>query len=79
MFPPSSLQDMCGVHHEVEPVSVLDFYVHESRQRSGCGRRLFEAMMEVCKCADSAPLVSMVNHSHMVDVVVSFGLIRVKT
>ena len=24
---------------------VLDFYVHESRQRSGCGRLLFEAML----------------------------------
>ena len=26
---------------------MLDFYVHESRQRSGCGRKLFEAMMQV--------------------------------
>lgn len=42
-----SLQDGTGVQHEVEPLSVLDFYVHESRQRSGCGKKLFEAMMEV--------------------------------
>ena len=30
------------------PLCVLDFYVHESRQRKGCGKRLFEAMLEVC-------------------------------
>lgn len=33
--------------HEVEPLCVLDFYVHESRQRTGCGKNLFEAMLEV--------------------------------
>lgn len=27
---------------------MLDFYVHESRQRTGCGKKLYEAMMEVC-------------------------------
>ena len=26
---------------------MLDFYVHESRQRGGCGKVLFEAMMKV--------------------------------
>ena len=26
---------------------VLDFYVHESRQRMGCGRRLFDFMLKV--------------------------------
>lgn len=40
-----------GVQHEVEPMCVLDFYVHESRQRSGCGKKLYEAMMEVFKAA----------------------------
>lgn len=40
-------QDPRGVQHEVEPLCVLDFYVHESRQRSGCGKKLFEAMMQV--------------------------------
>eukprot|EP00731_Ephydatia_muelleri_P024655 Em0016g926a len=34
------------VLHEVEPLCVLDFYVHESRQRTGCGKKLFEAMLE---------------------------------
>ena len=43
----SFTQDPSGVPHEVEPLCVLDFYVHESRQRSGCGRKLFEAMMQV--------------------------------
>ena len=31
--------------HEIEPLCVLDFYVHESRQRSGCGKRLFKEML----------------------------------
>lgn len=41
-------QDGSGTQHEVEPICVLDFYVHESKQRSGCGKALFEAMMQVC-------------------------------
>lgn len=43
-------QDSAGVLHEVDPVCVLDFYVHESKQRSGCGRILFEAMLKVWLC-----------------------------
>ena len=39
------LLDEAGEQHEECPMCVLDFYVHESRQRSGCGRRLFEAML----------------------------------
>jgi len=35
-----------GEQNEVYPMCVLDFYVHESRQRSGCGRRLFETMLQ---------------------------------
>lgn len=31
--------------HEIEPLCVLDFYVHESRQRAGCGLQLFEEML----------------------------------
>ena len=34
-----------GKMHEINPVCVLDFYVHESIQRSGVGRQLFEAML----------------------------------
>lgn len=34
------------VHKEISPLCVLDFYVHESRQRTGKGKMLFEAMME---------------------------------
>ncbi len=37
-----------GGLHEVEPVCVLDFYVHEDYQRQGVGKQLFE----VCVCAD---------------------------
>ncbi|CAL4086003.1 unnamed protein product [Meganyctiphanes norvegica] len=31
---------------EVAPLCVLDFYIHESRQRRGYGRRLFEYMLK---------------------------------
>ncbi|RUS83073.1 hypothetical protein EGW08_009159 [Elysia chlorotica] len=37
--------DNLKVQHELEPLCVLDFYVHESRQRMGCGRRLFDFML----------------------------------
>ncbi|KAK2559268.1 Alpha-tubulin N-acetyltransferase [Acropora cervicornis] len=40
------LLDLQSVQYEVNPVCVLDFYVHESRQRTGCGKRLFEHMMK---------------------------------
>ena len=33
------------IFFQVYPLCVLDFYVHESRQRLGCGRLLFEAML----------------------------------
>ena len=39
--------DNQGVHHEMDPMCVLDFYVHESRQRTGCGHKLFEYMLRV--------------------------------
>ena len=35
-----------GGQNEVYPLCVLDFYVHESRQRSGCGKMLFEFMLQ---------------------------------
>lgn len=34
------------VHKEISPMCVLDFYVHESMQRTGKGKMLFEAMLE---------------------------------
>ncbi|CAG7784955.1 unnamed protein product [Allacma fusca] len=37
--------DQTGVQHEMNPMCILDFYVHESRQRMGCGRHLFEYML----------------------------------
>jgi alpha-tubulin N-acetyltransferase 1 len=43
------LLDRNGEQNQVYPMCVLDFYVHESRQRSGCGRRLFEFMLQDLK------------------------------
>jgi len=41
--------DKQGEQNEVYPLCVLDFYVHESRQRLGAGRRLFETMLQQYK------------------------------
>lgn len=38
--------DHGGAHNEVEPLCVLDFYIHESLQRHGYGKRLFNHMLE---------------------------------
>jgi alpha-tubulin N-acetyltransferase 1 len=40
------VRDEVGSVKEIEPVCVLDFYVHESCQRSGFGRQLFEYMLD---------------------------------
>lgn len=40
------LVDIYSQQLEVNPLCVLDFYVHEQRQRSGCGLQLFKAMIE---------------------------------
>ena len=39
--------DRDGEQHEMQPLCVLDFYVHESRQRNGCGKKLFQYMLQV--------------------------------
>jgi alpha-tubulin N-acetyltransferase 1 len=41
------LQDLLGVQRETEPMCVLDFYIHETRQRAGLGRRLFQTMLDI--------------------------------
>ncbi|KAE8751821.1 hypothetical protein FOCC_FOCC001670 [Frankliniella occidentalis] len=40
------IYNMTGVQWEMEPLCVLDFYVHESKQRTGCGRLLFDYMLQ---------------------------------
>ncbi|CAD5123253.1 DgyrCDS11611 [Dimorphilus gyrociliatus] len=37
--------DIRGIQIENDPLCVLDFYVHESVQRKGCGKKLFEFML----------------------------------
>jgi len=39
------LLDNAGKPHEMTPMCVLDFYVTEKRQRTGCGKKLFETML----------------------------------
>nr|XP_016847211.1 PREDICTED: alpha-tubulin N-acetyltransferase 1 isoform X2 [Anolis carolinensis] len=38
--------DRNGAHNEVEPLCVLDFYIHESLQRHGYGKELFHYMLQ---------------------------------
>ncbi|CAH1171289.1 unnamed protein product [Phaedon cochleariae] len=40
------LFDKHGQHFQVSPLCILDFYVHESHQRSGWGKYLFEHMLQ---------------------------------
>ncbi|KAM9120051.1 alpha-tubulin N-acetyltransferase 1 isoform 2-T2 [Pangshura tecta] len=40
------LLDRHGAHNEVEPLCVLDFYIHESLQRHGYGKELFQCMLQ---------------------------------
>jgi alpha-tubulin N-acetyltransferase 1 len=39
------LHDSAGRTHQVEPLCVLDFYVHESCQRRGVGKGLLDAVL----------------------------------
>ena len=39
--------DYHGAQHEMQPLCILDFYVHESCQRRGYGKKLFEYMLQV--------------------------------
>ena len=39
------LLDTSGKPNEMTPMCVLDFYVTETRQRTGCGKKLFETMI----------------------------------
>uniref|UniRef100_A0A7S1WTK7 Alpha-tubulin N-acetyltransferase n=1 Tax=Alexandrium catenella TaxID=2925 RepID=A0A7S1WTK7_ALECA len=41
-----SFADVQGAFREIEPLCVLDFYIHERYQRSGFGRQLFDAMLD---------------------------------
>jgi len=39
------LFDGTGTQHEMFPSCIMDFYIHESRQRQGAGKYLFEHML----------------------------------
>jgi len=40
------LADLHGHQHEIVPVCILDFYIHELYQRKGCGKKLFDFMLQ---------------------------------
>ena len=35
------------MQNEVVPLCVMDFFVHHTKQRNGCGKKLFEHMLKV--------------------------------
>ncbi|KAK1125589.1 hypothetical protein K0M31_005946 [Melipona bicolor] len=39
--------DETGAHYQLKPRCILDFYVHESRQRMGLGNILYQHMLSV--------------------------------
>ena len=39
--------DENGVHYRLTPRCILDFYIHETRQRMGLGKELYEYMLKV--------------------------------
>ena len=39
--------DSFGRNNEINALCVLDFYVHESQQRRGCGKSLFDMMLKM--------------------------------
>jgi alpha-tubulin N-acetyltransferase 1 len=39
------IRNEMGTIKEISPLCVLDFYVHESVQRSGLGKMIFEKML----------------------------------
>lgn len=45
-FKPLFIMDQNGNQSETRPLCVLDFFVMEAYQRRGCGRRLFEFMLQ---------------------------------
>lgn len=45
--------DQLGRIHEISPVCVLDFYVHESKQRTGFGKVLYENMLAYLQISPS--------------------------
>eukprot|EP00762_Andalucia_godoyi_P002545 ANDGO_02706.mRNA.1 Alpha-tubulin N-acetyltransferase len=54
------IRDEVGKIHEINPLCVLDFYVHESCQRSGIGLTLFNMMLEEMSSRESAAPASSV-------------------
>ncbi|UJR09046.1 hypothetical protein I4U23_013294 [Adineta vaga] len=45
------IYDTNGQVYERTPLCILDFYVHESKQRLGFGKNLFDTMLNYEKCA----------------------------
>lgn len=53
------LSDNDDGYYKVSPPCVLDFYVHESRQRNGLGKHLFEHMLKVRQHPQAKPLITL--------------------
>ena len=60
------LFDKAGRHHEMLPLCVLDFYVHEDFQRQGCGLKLFKFMLQVSTFSNLTSIIIKLKHQQKI-------------
>ncbi|XP_041451529.1 alpha-tubulin N-acetyltransferase 1-like [Drosophila obscura] len=71
------LYDETGQPHQVKRApAILDFYVHESRQRCGLGKRLFEAMLAQEKWSPAKLSVDRPSPKLILFMARHYGLVR---
>lgn len=68
------LRDEHSRLRQVRPLCLLDFYVHQSRQRQGCGRRLFDRMAETEQVAASKLAIDQPSEKMLAFMERHFGL-----
>ncbi|XP_028394608.1 alpha-tubulin N-acetyltransferase-like [Dendronephthya gigantea] len=68
------LMDIHGVQHEVVPLCVMDFYVHHSKQRNGCGKKLFEHMLKIHNLQPSQVAIDRPSHKFLSFLKKHYGL-----
>ncbi|CAB4002729.1 alpha-tubulin N-acetyltransferase 1-like [Paramuricea clavata] len=68
------LLDMHGVQNEVVPLCVMDFYVHHTQQRHGCGKKLFEHMLKIHNLQPSQVAIDRPSHKFLSFLKKHYGL-----
>ena len=68
------LLDMQGVQNEMVPLCVMDFYVHHTKQRHGCGKKLFEHMLQIHNLQPSQVAIDRPSHKFLSFLKKHYGL-----